>query len=50
MPYEESKFGGAFERFVKWCDFGWMERRGVVNVANVKVLPVSISNEGGVIN
>ena len=35
------KYSGVIERFVRYLDFDWAERRGVVNVANVKVLPVS---------
>ena len=39
--------GGVVEHLTNRV-FG--KRRGVVNVANVKVLPVSISNKGGVAN
>ena len=43
-PQEELECSSVIAKFVRLRDFGWAERRGVVNVANVQVLPVSISN------
>ncbi|MBO5940955.1 MAG: hypothetical protein J6R18_07165 [Kiritimatiellae bacterium] len=40
-PQEECEISGVIERFARYLDFDWAERRGGVNVADVKVLPVS---------
>ena len=41
-PQEELECSSVIAKFVRLRDFGWAERRGVVDIANVQVLPVSI--------